>query len=1267
MWECAFTSLIESKAVSVNEKLNLLSQHLSGEPLAMISNYMLLQSEEGYYRARSELKNRYGNNAVISKAFLYKLESWPKIQPRDAPGLRVFSDFLNEIVVAKQKISDLGVLDYSQENLKLIKKVPYFIENKWRNIVQSYANVDSFPSFEIFTGFVRARADEANIPMFIQQPTVPRIDEPEKKHQRRQTSQSFATKVNVLCTYCTKDHHIDDCEGFNKLTRRDRKQYLCEHKLCYGCNVTNVTNEHLAYQCSNAITCKHCKNKHLSSLHIFKQNDKRTVNTSLCTSVTSKSSNTSMIVPVWFRSSRCPQNEILIYCILDPQSNTCFISDSIAEKLKLEGNKTNLLLSTMHSKSSVSCRKFSHMEVVSFDRKTVIPVPTVFSRDQIPATRSQIPTPAVASKWTHLNRISSVIVPYIQNVPIAMLIGNNVPNAIRPRDIIAGGEDEPYGQLSALGWGVVGTMCQKVPEVSVSNHMVASEKDSIVSPKNRLVSQTNAKEMILIMYELDFNDDKPGQSAMSADDRKFMDIMESNVVQRTDDHYEMPLPFKIREGMPNNRNMALKRLKQLKHKLNHNSTFKNDYMNFMVDVLENCSEKVPVNELDMRNGEINYVPHHGVYHPKKKKLCVVFDCSAEYAGTSLNKRLLQGPDMINNLFGVLTRFRKEPIAIQADVKGMFHQFFVSEPDRNFLRFLWWKDGSEEIVEHRMTVHLFGAVSSPAVANFGLRKAADDGESQYGKPVADFIRNDFYVDDGLKSLPSEADAIQLIDSSTKMCAKAGLTLHKWVTNNRQVLNSIPTDLRATDWKEISLHDQLHIERALGVVWCVETDTFEFRMEFKDNPVTRRGILSTLSAVYDPFGFLAPVLIVGKLILRELCMSQLDWDDPLPDEMYHKWAKWRNDIISGIENIKVKRCFKPVDFGSVSKAEMHFFSDASEFAYAQSSYIRLINTLGQVSVSFLLAKLFWGISEMKQESSRYLYLTAYNKFMTTPVPVIGITFHPHLIQVTLVQGEVSIVQLTNSTWLNGPPFLHTNEPLPTAESFVETADVDISDEMRKTTCVFSTCISLDLFQKWFINLCNNFSSWTRLRRVIARCLMCKKRLMDAAKVNIKQGSMFKSISSDCTIPCVDDIQVSGKLILKEDRKSDVQLKRSSFLYGLDPFLDKNQLIRVGGRVKRSKFAFDVKHPLILPKRCHLTKLIISHFHEQMNHAGKVSTLNEVRQQGYWIIHGLSTVGELVHRCVICRKLRGKLSNQKMADLPIERISDSAPFTYSGTTFG
>ena len=158
----------------------------------------------------------------------------------------------------------------------------------------------------------------------------------------------------------------------------------------------------------------------------------------------------------------------------------------------------------------------------------------------------------------------------------------------------------------------------------------------------------------------------------------------------------------------------------------------------------------------------------------------------EFQGVSFNKELLPGPDLMNSLVGVLIRFRQENVAAMCDIEQMFHLFHVAPEHQDFLRFLWYKDNDplKEIIENKMTVHLFGNRPSPAIATLGLRKTADNGEEKYSKATRDFVHRNFYVDDGLTSCPTESKTVCLVRNAQAMLATANLRLHKVVSNSEE---------------------------------------------------------------------------------------------------------------------------------------------------------------------------------------------------------------------------------------------------------------------------------------------------------------------------------------------------------------------------------------------------------------------------------------------------------------------------------------------------
>lgn len=352
-----------------------------------------------------------------------------------------------------------------------------------------------------------------------------------------------------------------------------------------------------------------------------------------------------------------------------------------------------------------------------------------------------------------------------------------------------------------------------------------------------------------------------------------------------------------------------------------------------------------------------YLSHHGVYNNKDQdKIRAAFDCSVVYQGESLNRNLLQDPDLTNNLLGILCRFRQDSTALMCDLKAMFHQVKVKVEDRNFLRFFWWEDGNfnGDPVMYRMSSHLFGATSSPGCANVCLRRTADDYERDCETEAANFVRDNFYVDDGLKSVPSPSDAVSLIESTKTLCKKGGFHLHKIISNTHIVIETIPPNDRTKGIKDLVPNcDVLPIERALGVQWCVESDTLQFKIELSDRPLTRRGVLAIVSSVFDPLGVLSPFVLLGKKILQQLCREAKDWDENIPAYLLQDWNRWRKDICL-LAKLKVPRCYKPDDFGKIKVVELHSFSDASEVGYGQCSYLRLVDGDSRIYCSLVMAK-------------------------------------------------------------------------------------------------------------------------------------------------------------------------------------------------------------------------------------------------------------------------------------------------------------------------
>lgn len=1396
-WKAAFKTLIEGKKLPEGEKIHYLKKYLGGSVLQVVDNYFLLSSDNAFEEAKGLLDERYGDPFVLASAFRDKLELWPKMNSRDARGLLRFSDFLRQCLTASSSISNLQILNDSRENRKILTKLPEWIVARWNRIVCSHKDGSGdFPSFEVFVEFIRKEAKLANDPVTsIQSLKGIASDETkgDKSYQKQSPkpgyqpagSRSFLTNQgpqsssnlvgsNISCAFCKGPHQLEYCHAFLGKQLVERKAFIREKRLCFAC----LGDDHISKHCKKRKQCKTCQRLHPSCLH----GDKFQGNTSVQdervhskpekgTSLSSVSfmsrvgsyQMSSMILPVYVSVDARPGVERLVYALLDTQSDTTFILESTCQSLGVSGVDVNLMLSTMHAENKVvKSQKVRGLSVRGFNDSQRLSLPDTYTRQIMPADKSHIPTPEMARKLPYLAHISNKLLP-LQDCEVGLLIGYNCAQALMPREVIAPDTNGPYAQRTDLGWGIVGVVAGEasngpvLDDVGVSHRILVCEVEKSLAPDNKahdrdkcLVSVRNrVKEIInptdiVRMMNIDFVEREEDKLSLSVEDQQFIDIMKDGI-KKVNVHYQMPLPLKKGDlKLPNNKQMAFQRLNHLRRRLQRDKQFQDHYCSFMENAIKNgYAERVHESDLDRDDGKVWYIPHHGVYHPKKPdKIRVVFDCSATYMGDSLNNHLLQGPDLTNTLVGVLCRFRKEYVAVMCDIEQMFFQFQVDPDQRDLLRFLWWENRNfgVEPVEYKMCVHLFGAVSSPGCANFGLKQIATDYESELGSDVSNFVRKNFYVDDGLTSLPTDQEAVHLIERSREMCSKGGVRLHKFLSSSKEVLQHIPPDDRAKGFENIDLlNDTLPVERALGVQWCIESDCFQFRITLSDKPLTRRGILSTVTSIYDPLGFISPVVLVGKQILQQLCADQTDWDSPISDLLKAKWECWRNDL-HNLDSLRIRRCLKPDGFGQVVSTELHHFSDASNKGYGQCSYIRLVDDKQHIHCSLVMSKA--RVVPLKPVTVPRLELTAAvvsvkigavlerelelkdatHWYWTDSKVVLGYLandsrrFHVYVANrvqqihdktdktqwkhvstkenpADIASRGISAKELVKeSRWLDGPEFLW-KESLPSSRD--ETPVLCPDDPEIKKSQAFNTR-SEEIAHASMCEQFEYFSGWIRLKKVVALCLrfirILKKRVSGEIS-SVKNTVCLKSPKRDLIMVSVEELVeaerrifrvVQGEAFSEEIRllrkvhtdksyegSQSVEGQRSllkghSTIFRIDPFLDSEDVLRVGGRLKRSQMDIDVKHPVILPKKSHVTELVVRHFHERVCHQGRGITSNEIRLNGIWVVGLNSVVSRLIWHCVTCRRLRGVTQVQKMADLPEDRIEPAPPFTFSGVDY-
>ena len=187
----------------------------------------------------------------------------------------------------------------------------------------------------------------------------------------------------------------------------------------------------------------------------------------------------------------------------------------------------------------------------------------------------------------------------------------------------------------------------------------------------------------------------------------------------------------------------------------------------------------------------------------------------------------------------------------------------------------------------------------------------------------------------------------------MCKSGAFNLTKFMSNSKELLATIPEEKRKEGVKDKDLSGDLPNDKALGICWNIEKDTFSFKINLDRKPITKRGLLSMISSIYDPLGYAAPFVLEGRQILQRLCNKNVQWDEIVQQDVQSDWAKWVEQM-NQLENLPISRCIQPADFGEIKSVTLHHFSDASENGYGQCSYIRLVGNDNRVHCSLLLGK-------------------------------------------------------------------------------------------------------------------------------------------------------------------------------------------------------------------------------------------------------------------------------------------------------------------------
>jgi len=1324
-----FEKHIETKVSDGKLRLCYLIQHCEVKVKSKIQHFSN-KGDQGYQLA--------------TDACEHQLKTAPFVKSNDPESLKRFAELLERVLITLDDINYLGSLNALDTMAQLANKLPFDLKRAWvKESVKIENQTNRVADFRSFVNFVIEQSDVANslfgskILGTKQQNFGPGTNKTVKSKMSSysvKTSKIPPTSIltpkpapqsSFACFYCKeKSHRLAECQKFKKAPLSERISFIKSNKFCYKC----LSSKHRTYECVKQNTCfKHgCTGTyHHTLLHPEKSSKSNAAAPESSSSTpspsnTSGESNTAETVASYSLSNAkisANTNEGVYLCVvpvtvgygdrymrtyafLDQGSTRSFCDKNLVGELGASGSTEEVTLQTLTGTKShqgqvitFSLSSLGSNEKYSFNALSI---------PSIPVSPNPVPSKGDLHRYAHLKGITF---PRIPGSHVSLLIGSDFPEMFCIQEVRKGARGEPIAIKTPVGWSLLG------PSLSLT----ASTNCNV----NFVKTDASLQRDINCLWESDFS---CGTSVLdvpsSKEDRLVYDLLQKSV-SSVDGHYQVPLPWRSNTISPGDSlPMARQRLESLRKRLLKDDTLHQKYTDVIETYLKNSYARVvPTDELESSSTAWT-LPHFPVYHPRKSKVRIVFDCAAKWKGVSLNDMLMQGPDLVSNLVGVLIRFRQESIALTADIECMFHQIRVPPQDAHALRFLWWPGGdlSLDPVVHQMQVHLFGATSSPSCAAFCLRQTAIDFGDQFDPNVAEIVRQNYYVDDCLCCTSSLEEAKVIVQQLTELLSKGGFHLTKWLTNCPEVLNSIPVQERSTCLQR-QVIDSDTSERVLGVLWNVLDDTFGFNINFPDKPVTRRGILSTLSSLYDPLGFVAPVILIPKLLLQSLCKAGIGWDEVLTHDQTTEWQAWLSNL-SHLNHLHIPRCYKPMDFGIVSTVELHHFADSSAEAYGACSYLRLTSKQGSIHCSLLIGKC--RLSPLKVLSIPKLELTAAvlavrldimvrkelrfdactSTFWSDSTAVLQMIKNSKKRFPVFIANRLSVIEthtnpeswrhvpsqlnpadlasrgcsakalLKSSSWFSGPDFLWKNEdywpqgpvlltPLP---------ELDVSPAAN----VLAFSLTSSQTPNVIDDLISHYSSFQRLKKTVAWLLRVKSFLKAKLQSDCAQ--------LDTSALTVQELQYAELELVKHEQMKHfsnlitlfttgaskfTKSKLPRFLLKLKPIFT-DGVLRVGGRLENAPVRFDSKHPIILPSDSHLTKLIIEDHHIKVGHSGMGHTWSSLRQT-FWIIKGSATVRRVLGKCMLCRKRNASVGTQQMADLPTARLQiDKPPFSHVGVDY-
>ncbi|GFW88584.1 integrase catalytic domain-containing protein [Trichonephila clavipes] len=777
----AFSDLFEAadsnnQNITEAQKLQYLKGSLNSDALKIVNS--LSTTNDNFEIAWKLLKDRYFNKREIMSSLIKKFINITPLSGESSTQILILIDSTKEFVRMLESLE--YKIDPTTDTL-LMHMILFKFDPNTRTWFERTFSTDVIPKLDDLLQFLATHARS--------------IASSSTKRNVQGKVTLVTSNAQSQCPSCNGDHTLSRWDTFLKLSDQGRSNFTKTNNVCFNC----LTQFHSVKTCKSKFRCKKCKKPHHNLLHIENVSAKgrqgavnvlnsrglsvkSPVFSPIPISGTSEPSENSRVVDVTSCiSDMNPDVQIFLCtaliqvrdiwgnyqtcrCLLDSGSQASLITNECTERLGLREKKANVRISCLGA-SDTRLNRLAEIQFESHFSSRNSFHASVYVINKIVG---MIPHHDLDSSMRELFGDISLADPaFYKSGPIDVLLSVDLTLPLLKGQTLSLGKDKPFAIRSELGW-IIG---DPVPCAKPLTSLEEACEDHFVKTHSR---------------------DENGR-------------------------YTIRLPFHTPPTrLGNSKQNAIRRLISVERHLISNPDKYKLYRSFIKEYLVlKHMELVPNSEIN--NMKSLYLPHHGVVRDTSctTKLRVVFEASRKtFSGLSLNNLLMVGARVQPELFPILIQFRIFSAAICAAVEKMFRQIKVHEEDVDWQRILWRDSPTEPIREYRLTTVTYGTSSAPFLSTRTLRQLTIDEQENYPATSRATLGH-FYVDDLLSGSATKKGAIQLVSELQEMMKRGGFSLRKWVSNDPDVLTTIPEELKAVNSKHMIKEDEP--VKILGIAW------------------------------------------------------------------------------------------------------------------------------------------------------------------------------------------------------------------------------------------------------------------------------------------------------------------------------------------------------------------------------------------------------------------------------------------------------------------